>query len=113
MTEWLLSAFADEAGGGIADQIRALRENGLTHIEPRGLDEGNISEYTPSQCRELRKILDDGGIGVSAYLLFYRKDFPLEFPLLVFPVSWSVVSLFDCKFLQMFSRKKSHFELDV
>ena len=66
MTEWLLSAFADEAGGGIADQIRALRENGLTHIEPRGLDEGNISEYTPSQCRELRKILDDGGIGVSA-----------------------------------------------
>ena len=66
MTEWLLSAFADEAGGGIVDQIRALRENGFSHIEPRGLDAGNISDYTAEQCRELRKILDDGGIGVSA-----------------------------------------------
>ena len=66
MAEFLLSAFADEAGGTLAEQIAALRENGFTHIEPRGLDAGNISDYTAGQCREVRRILDDNGIGVSA-----------------------------------------------
>lgn len=66
MAEFILSAFSDEAGGGILEQIAALKRNGLTHTEPRGLDYGNISEYTAEQCKELRKILDDNGIGVSA-----------------------------------------------
>ncbi|HOD02115.1 MAG: Xylose isomerase-like TIM barrel [Firmicutes bacterium ADurb.Bin300] len=66
MANFLLSAFADEAGGGILDQIDALKANKLTHIEPRGLDEGNISEYTPGQAKELKKILDENEIGVSA-----------------------------------------------
>lgn len=66
MAEFILSAFADEAGGGILDQIAALKANGLTHIEPRGLDYGSIQDYTEQQCRELKKVLDDNGIGVSA-----------------------------------------------
>lgn len=66
MAEFLLSAFADEAGGGLLSQIDALKANGLTHIEPRGLDEGNISDYTSAQAKEVRKILDDNGIGVSS-----------------------------------------------
>ena len=66
MAEFLLSAFADEAGGGILSQIAALKDNGLTHIEPRGLDHGNISDYTPAQAKELKIILDANGIGVSS-----------------------------------------------
>ena len=66
MAEFILSAFADEAGGGLLSQIEALKANGFQAIEPRGLDEGNISTYTPQQCREVRKILDDNGIIVSA-----------------------------------------------
>lgn len=66
MAEFILSAFSDEAGGGIKEQIAALKRNGLTHTELRGLDHGNISEYTAEQCKELKKILDDNGIGVSA-----------------------------------------------
>ncbi len=66
MAEFILSAFSDEAGGGILEQIAALKRNGLTHTEPRGLDYGNISEYTAEQCKELKKILDDNEIGVSA-----------------------------------------------
>ena len=46
MAEFVLSAFADEAGGGLLDQIRALKENGWTHIEPRGLDAGKTYEVT-------------------------------------------------------------------
>ena len=68
-----LSAFADEAGGGIKEQIAALKAHGMTHIEPRGLDEGNISLYTVEQAKELKKILDDNGIGVSAIGSHYGK----------------------------------------
>lgn len=66
MAEFVLSAFADEAGGGLLSQIRALKENGFTHIEPRGLDYGNISDYSEADCREMRMILDYHGIGISA-----------------------------------------------
>jgi sugar phosphate isomerase/epimerase len=66
MAEFLLSAFADEAGGGILDQIDALKANGLTHIEPRGLDEGNISNFTAEQAKALKKVLDEHGVGVSS-----------------------------------------------
>ncbi|MBQ3519470.1 MAG: TIM barrel protein [Clostridia bacterium] len=66
MAEFLLSAFADEAGGGLLPQIKALKENDLTHIEPRGLDYGNIADYTAEDCKEMRMILDYHGIGVSS-----------------------------------------------
>lgn len=66
MAEFLLSAFADEAGGGLLSQIDALKANGLTHIEPRGLDEGNISTFTAEQAKNVKKILDEHGIGVSS-----------------------------------------------
>lgn len=71
--KFYLSAFADEAGGGIKEQIEALKAHKMTHIEPRGLDEGNISLYTPQQAKELKKILDDNGIGVSAIGSHYGK----------------------------------------
>ena len=84
MAEFLLSAFADEAGGGLLDQIAALKENGLTHIEPRGLDEGNISNFTAAQAKEVKKVLDANGIGVSSIGSHFgkiniRDDFTAHF----------------------------------
>ncbi len=84
MAEFLLSAFADEAGGGLLEQIAALKENGLTHIEPRGLDEGNISNYTAAQAKEVKKVLDANGIGVSSIGSHFgkiniRDDFTAHF----------------------------------
>lgn len=66
MAEFLLSAFADEGGKTIEEQIKALKDNNLTHIEPRGINGVNISDYTSDMAKELRKILDNNGIGVSA-----------------------------------------------
>ena len=54
--KFYLSAFADEAGGGIQEQIAALKAHGMTHIEPRGLDHGNISLYTVEQAKKLKEI---------------------------------------------------------
>ena len=64
--KFILSAFADEAGPTLDEQIAALKANGLDAIEPRGLDKGNIADYTAEDCREIRKKLDDAGITVSA-----------------------------------------------
>ncbi len=66
MAEFILSAFADEGGKTIDEQIAALKKNNLTHIEPRGIDGVNFSNYTADEAKELRKKLDDNGIGVSA-----------------------------------------------
>ena len=73
MATFYLSAFADEAGGGIKEQIEALKAHGMTHLEPRGLDEGNISLYTEEQAIELKKILDESNIEISAIGSHYGK----------------------------------------
>ena len=73
MAKFVFSAFADEAGKTLAEQIEALSANGMTLLEPRGLDEGNISDYTPAMARELRRRLDDAGIGISAIGSGYGK----------------------------------------
>ncbi|HHU83610.1 MAG TPA: sugar phosphate isomerase/epimerase [Clostridiales bacterium] len=66
MAKFILSAFADEAGKTLLEQIDALKANNFTALEPRGLDKGNISTYTPQMCKEVKKILDDNGIIVSS-----------------------------------------------
>lgn len=66
MAEFMLSAFADEGGKTLEEQVAALKANGLTHMEPRGIDGVNFSDFTPDQAKEMKKILDDNGIGVSA-----------------------------------------------
>lgn len=66
MAQFVLSAFADEGGKTLADQIKALKDNKLTHIEPRGIDGVNISDYSSEMAKEMKKILDDNGIGVSS-----------------------------------------------
>lgn len=66
MAEFLLSAFADESGKTIEEQIAALKSNKITHIEPRGIDGVNISDFTADMAKNLRKVLDENGIGVSA-----------------------------------------------
>ena len=73
MAEFILSAFAYEAGGGIDEQIKALKENGITHIEPRGLDEGNISVFNSEQAKRVHEVLAANGIGVSSIGSHYGK----------------------------------------
>ena len=66
MAEFILSAFADEGGNTIYEQIDALKANSITHIEPRGIDGVTIADSSSAQAKELKKILDDNGIGVSS-----------------------------------------------
>ncbi len=60
----LLSAFADESCDGFAGQIDALKRNGLGFLEIRNLDGMNVSKLTLTQAKEIRKQLEDEGLGV-------------------------------------------------
>lgn len=57
MARFLYSAFSDEAADSIDGQIAACKANGVTHMELRGVDGKNISEFTLTRQRHSRKSL--------------------------------------------------------
>ena len=56
--------FADEASADMKGQIDALKRNGFSYLEIRGVDGTNISEITKEKAKEVRKMLDDAGLAV-------------------------------------------------
>ena len=64
MAKFILSAFADEAGDSLAEQIAALKENGIRYIEPRNIDKKGILTLTDGELAEVRRALDESGISV-------------------------------------------------
>ena len=59
-----LCAFADESSPAFLGQIDALKRNGLSLLEIRGVDGDNIKDVPPAKARELRRMLDDEGLAV-------------------------------------------------
>ncbi len=66
MANLKLSAFADEYTDGFAEQLLAMREFGITHIELRHADKKNVSVLAADEVKEIKKMLDASGIGVSS-----------------------------------------------
>lgn len=64
MEKLILSAFADEAGASLAEQIKALNENDIPYIELRGVNGKNISDHTPKEAEAVAKELKSHGISV-------------------------------------------------
>ena len=61
-----LSAFADEASASFAGQLAALKRNGISLIELRGLDGVNIGDITTKKAEEYAALLREAGIAVWA-----------------------------------------------
>jgi len=64
-TQWNLSAFADEAGPTIEEQIAALQRAGLTYIDVRGLGEFNVSNLPLDVAKNAAEQLAAAGITVG------------------------------------------------
>lgn len=69
-----LSAFADEAGSSLAEQIAAMKENNIPYLEIRGVDGENISDITNEKAKQIRKQLDDNGLAVWSLGSPYGKQ---------------------------------------
>ena len=57
-------AFADEASKNIPEQIEAMKRNGISMLEIRGVDGTNISQITAEKAKEVRGLLDAAGLSV-------------------------------------------------
>lgn len=66
MEKILLSGFSDEIAKDFAQQLAAVSEFGLTHIELRAADGVNVSDLTPEKLREVKAELKAAGIAVSS-----------------------------------------------
>ena len=64
-TQWILSAFADEAGPTADDQIAALKKAGLTHIDIRSVEGFNVSELPLAKAELVHRKFQDASIKVN------------------------------------------------
>ena len=59
-----MAAFADEASASVTGQIAAMKRNGISLLEIRQVGENNISVVSKDEAKEIRKMMDDNGLGV-------------------------------------------------
>ena len=63
---YILSAFADEYSDIFVEQARMLQANGFSHVELRQVNGKNVFELTKKDVVEIKKVLDENGLCVSA-----------------------------------------------
>lgn len=66
MKKLCLTGFSDEISPAFDTQLAVIREFGLSHIELRGADGVNVSDFTDQKLREIREKLKNTGISVSS-----------------------------------------------
>lgn len=106
MARFILSAFADEASPNFDEQLQALKEEGVSLIELRGVDGKNCSKLTLEEADAVKAKLDAAGIGLSALGSPYGKapiDEPFDEHLALFKHGLEICKRLDCKRIRMFS----------
>ncbi len=64
MSEIILGAFADEAGAPLNDQIKAMLDNGIKHLEVRTIDSENFTTFSNERVKEIKNQLDANGLRI-------------------------------------------------
>ena len=62
----LLSGFSDEIAPEFDQQLAAVTQWGLTHIELRAADGVNVSDFSPAKVKEIKQKLEAAGVAVSS-----------------------------------------------
>ncbi len=106
MLKFILTGFADEAAKDLDGQIAALKRNGMSYFEPRGIDGKNIADFTVEEAKALKEKLDANGIKVSSIGSPYGKieideDFEPHFE--KFKNTVEVAKILETKYIRMFS----------
>jgi 3-dehydroshikimate dehydratase len=61
-----LSAFADEISPRLDEQIATLEHERIRFLDLRSVSDTNVLDFTDQQIAEIKRTLDDHGIGVAA-----------------------------------------------
>ena len=66
MSKFIISAFADEIDADLTTQMDVLDTHVIKHIEMRGVNGDNLTNYALDGVKEIKKQLDDRGFKLSA-----------------------------------------------
>jgi len=106
MAKFVLSAFADEAGSTLEEQIAALKDNDIDYIEPRNIGGKGILKLTEDELTEVKKALDEAGIKVNSLgspIGKYDIDAPFEDHLADFEIALRACKILNTSNIRMFS----------
>ena len=108
-----LSAFSDEAGNSIKEQISALKRNGIAFMELRSIDGKNVAELTEEEAKSYQKQLEENGISVwSIGSPLGKVDIDVDFTEYCKKVRHvcKLANIFKTKKIRMFSFFKAYDE---
>lgn len=106
MKNWVLGAFADEAGKTLEEQICALKENGLTYLEARNIEGRNFIDFSCKEALETKERLQDEGLSLLTIGSPFGKiqiDEPFEPHLESFKHAIELSHIVGAKFIRLFS----------
>lgn len=103
---WIFSAFADEAGAPVDQQVKALLDAGLSYIDLRSVGDHNIVDLPEADARKARATLDKAGITVNMFgspigKIDVADDFAVDLRRLDHLAL--MADVFDCRAVRMFS----------
>ena len=64
--KFVITGFADEISGNLAEQIDGLKKLDVHYVEMRGADGNNLIYHTDEKVKEIKDRLDEAGISLSA-----------------------------------------------
>lgn len=104
--KFILSAFSDEIANDLKTQMDVLDEFRINHIEIRGVNGRNITQYTNNEVKELKKRLDDRGFRISAIgspigKIWIGDEFDPHLDL--FKHTLEIAAILETKYIRMFS----------
>ena len=106
MAKFVLSAFADEAGTTLEEQIAALKRNDIDYIEPRNINGKPILTLTDEELYAVKEKLDENGIKVNSLgspIGKYPINEPFEKHLVDFRRAIEVCKILGTDKMRMFS----------
>ena len=116
MARFVLSAFADEAGTTLDEQITALKRNGIGYIEPRNINGKPILTLTDEELYIVKARLDENGIKVNSLgspIGKYPITEPFEKHLVDFRRAIEVCKILGTDKMRMFSFFTKQTELEI
>ena len=106
MNNFIISGFSDEIDANIDIQFKNLKELGITHFEPRGINEKNISTLVNDEVDMLKLKMSEYGIKASQIgspigKIKLTDDFEAHFE--SFKNVVAIAKKLDCKYIRVFS----------
>lgn len=106
MKNFTITGFADEISPKLEEQIETLKKNGLSHIEVRGIEGKNVSDFTLDEAKKYYEELQQAQISVSSIGSPIGKiaiTDPIEPHLDTFKNVLEVARGFESPYIRMFS----------